>query len=226
MSHAVALVPAAGRGVRLGSAVPKALQQLRGETLLGHAVRRLAAAPSVSHVVVAAPPGAEREVRRLLHPVTGAGITVVAGGAERQASVAAALAAAPPDYEIVLVHDAARPLIPSDLCERVIDAVRHGHDAVVPVLEMVDTVKQVDSAGQVVATLERSALRRVQTPQGFRRSVLAKAHTSGIGPATDDAGLVEQLGVPVYTVPGSDWAFKITHPHDLALAEFLLDHEK
>ena len=222
MSDVVALVPAAGRGVRLGPGVPKALREVRGESLLSHAVRRLAAAPSVGHVVVAAPAGAEAEVKALLGHIDGAAVTVVTGGAERQDSVAAALRAAPEAYQIVLVHDAARALAPTALAERVAAAVRDGHDAVIPVLPVVDTVKQVDSDGRVVGTVDRSALRLVQTPQGFRRSVLAHAHAAVSGNATDDAGLVERSGGTVHTVPGSEQALKVTRPQDLAVAELLL----
>jgi 2-C-methyl-D-erythritol 4-phosphate cytidylyltransferase len=221
------LVPAAGMGVRLGPGGPKALRTLAGESLLAHALRRLAAAPSVAVVVIAAPPEAVSDVRALAVAAVGAGPApiVVPGGATRQASVAAALAATPPGLEIVLVHDAARALAPPDLVEAVAAAVRRGRDAVIPVLPVVDTIKQVaDDGGVVVGTVDRAALRAVQTPQGFRRSVLAEAHRVGDGTAaaTDDAGLVERLGVQVHCVPGSELALKITKPLDLVVAEHLL----
>ncbi|MEU6078037.1 2-C-methyl-D-erythritol 4-phosphate cytidylyltransferase [Micromonospora sp. NPDC047074] len=214
------LVPAAGAGVRLGPGRPKALRLLAGEPLLVHAVRRLAAAPSVHTIVVAAPAAEMAAVRDLLAPV--APVTVVPGGAERQASVAAALAAVPPGPEIVLVHDAARALTPADLVESVAAAVRAGNDAVIPVLPVVDTIKEVGADEVVLGTVDRSALRAVQTPQGFRRAVLTAAHAAAGDPLTDDAGLVEKLGVPVACVPGSEYALKVTRPFDLALAEHLL----
>ncbi|MEU7981044.1 2-C-methyl-D-erythritol 4-phosphate cytidylyltransferase [Micromonospora sp. NPDC049081] len=214
------LVPAAGAGVRLGPGGPKALRLLGGEPLLVHVVRRIAAAPSVHTVVVAAPATEVDAVRQLLTPV--APVLVVAGGAERQASVANALAAVPSSPDIVLVHDAARALTPPALVEAVAAAVRAGHDAVIPVLPVSDTIKQVDAAGVVLATVDRSALRAVQTPQGFRREVLAAAHAAAGDPLTDDAGLVEQQGVPVFCVPGSEYALKVTRPFDLTLAEHLL----
>ncbi|WP_434741950.1 2-C-methyl-D-erythritol 4-phosphate cytidylyltransferase [Micromonospora sp. SH-82] len=214
------LVPAAGAGVRLGPGGPKALRTLAGEPLLVHAVRRLAAADSVHTVVVAAPAAEVDLVRRLLAPV--APVTVVPGGAERQASVAAALAVVPAGPEIVLVHDAARALTPPDLIESVAAAVRAGHDAVIPVLPVVDTIRRVDAGEQALGTVDRSTLRSVQTPQGFRRSVLAAAHAAAADSLTDDAGLVERQGVPVRCVPGSDYAIKITRPFDLTLAEHLL----
>ena len=216
------LLAAAGAGVRLGAGVPKALIELAGESLLAHAVRRLAAAPSVGQVVVAAPPEAVGRVSVLVpgHPV-------VAGATSRRGSVAAALAAADPDYPIVLVHDAARALAPVDLIERVAAAVRAGHDAVIPVLPVVDTVKRVDPAGRVLATVDRGSLRSVQTPQGFRREVLVAAHAAADPAAerTDDAALAEDLGVPVWTVPGDVTAFKITAPFDLRVALALLSGE-
>ncbi|WBC12831.1 2-C-methyl-D-erythritol 4-phosphate cytidylyltransferase [Micromonospora sp. WMMA1998] len=214
------LVPAAGAGVRLGPGAPKALRLLAGEPLLVHAVRRIAAAPSVHTIVVAAPAADVESVRAMLGTV--APVTVVPGGAERQASVAASLAAVPTGPEIVLVHDAARALTPPDLVESVAAAVRDGHDAVIPVLAVVDTIKEVDVAERVLGTVDRSALRAVQTPQGFRRSVLTAAHGAAGDPLTDDAGLVEKQGVAVVCVPGSELALKITRPFDLALAEHLL----
>jgi 2-C-methyl-D-erythritol 4-phosphate cytidylyltransferase len=214
------LVPAAGAGVRLGPGGPKALRELAGEPLLVHAVRRLSVAPSVGQIVVAAPAGDVEAVCGLLAPV--AGVTVVAGGSSRQASVAAALAAADPGFGIVLVHDAARALAPPELVERVAAAVRGGLPAVIPVLAVVDTIKQVDDAGRVVGTVDRAVLRAVQTPQGFRRDVLTAAHAAAVDEHTDDAGLAEKLGVPVHTVEGDEAALKITRPLDLTIAAALL----
>ncbi|GAA0815196.1 2-C-methyl-D-erythritol 4-phosphate cytidylyltransferase [Spirilliplanes yamanashiensis] len=217
------LVPAAGAGVRLGAGAPKALRPLAGAPLLVHAVRRVALAPSVRCVVVAAPPAEVDAVRALLAPV--APVTVVAGGAERQQSVAAALAAVPAGIPIVLVHDAARALTPPALVEAVAAAVRGGADAVIPVLPVIDTIKEVDAAGTVLGTVDRAALRAVQTPQGFRRTVLAAAHAAATDPLTDDAGLVEKAGGAVLCVPGSELALKITRPLDLLIAEALLAAE-
>ena len=214
------LVPAAGAGVRLGPGGPKALRLLDGEPLLVHAVRRVAAAPSVRLIVVAAPAADVDAVAALLAPV--APVVVVPGGAERQESVGLALAAVPAEIGIVLVHDAARALTPPDLIESVAAAVRAGRPAVIPVLPVVDTIKQVGPDDVVHGTVDRSVLRSVQTPQGFRHDVLAAAHAAATDPLTDDAGLVEKSGVEVACVPGSDLALKITRPLDLVLAEALL----
>ena len=212
------LVPAAGLGTRLGPGAPKALRELVGEPLLVHAVRGLRAAPSVGPVVVAAPAADVDDVAALLAPYD---VSVVAGGGERTDSVRLALAALDPSVELVLVHDAARCLAPPSLVEAVVACLRSGADAVVPVLPVADTVKSVEG-DRVVATVDRSSLRAVQTPQGFRRSVLERAHAAAGGAATDDAGLVEALGIVVTTVAGDDEAFKVTRPIDLLLAEAVL----
>jgi 2-C-methyl-D-erythritol 4-phosphate cytidylyltransferase len=128
----------------------------------------------------------------------------------------------PAEVEIVLVHDAARALTPVALIEAVAAAVRSGAPAVIPVLPVVDTIKEVGPDEVVLGTVDRSALRSVQTPQGFRHRVLAAAHAAATDPLTDDAGLVELVGLPVTCVPGSDLALKITRPLDLILAEALL----
>jgi len=231
VTRTAALVPAAGRGERLGPGAPKALRELGGAPLLVHAVRALAAATAVDLVVVAAPAGSTAEVAALLAgepaaPRPAAPVRVVAGGETRQASVAAALAAVDDDVDVVLVHDAARPLAPSALADAVVAAVRAGHPAVVPGLPVVDTVKRVDGTGRVLATVPRADLRAVQTPQGFRADVLRRAHAAAAAspgaPATDDAGLVEALGLPVHVVPGHEEALKVTRPLDLVLAAALL----
>jgi 2-C-methyl-D-erythritol 4-phosphate cytidylyltransferase len=215
-----AIVPAAGRGERLGPGDPKALRSIGGVPILVHAVRALVSSRRIDLVVVAAPPNTVAGVRHLLREF-GETVQVVAGGGTRQQSVSLALDAIGAQYEIVLVHDAARALTPPALVGAVVDAVAAGHDAVIPVLPVADTIKAVDATGTTVtATVERSTLRAVQTPQGFRRSLLAKAHAAASSAdTTDDAGLVERLGVPVTVVPGDSEAFKVTTPFDLVLAE-------
>ncbi|MCW7942303.1 2-C-methyl-D-erythritol 4-phosphate cytidylyltransferase [Streptomyces hygroscopicus] len=233
-----AVIPAAGRGVRLGPGAPKALRALGGTPMLIHAVRAMAASRAVSLVVVVAPPDGAAEVKSLLDahalpgaPSGGRGSTdflVVPGGYSRQESVKLGLDALPPEYEIVLVHDAARPLVPVDTVDAVIEAVREGAPAVVPALPLADTVKEVepaDTPGEaepVVATPDRSRLRAVQTPQGFDRATLIRAHETVTDNVTDDASMVEQLGLPVVVVPGHAEAFKVTRPLDLVLAEAVL----
>ena len=218
-----AIVPAAGRGERLGPGAPKALRPIGGVPMLVHAVRAMSRARLVDLVVVAAPPGGEADVRAMLGTYD-VDVRVVTGGDTRQQSVCAALGALPPDVEVVLVHDAARPLAPSELADEVATAVLAGHQAVVPALPVADTVKRVEN-GRVVETPRREGLVAVQTPQGFARTLLAKAHEAAVVDgyeATDDAGLVERVGGTVSVVPGSDEAFKVTRPTDLQVAELVL----
>lgn len=220
----IALVPAAGRGERLGAAVPKALVEVRGEALLLHAARGLLASGRVQHVVIAAPPDQVDVVAEVLRPLGAA--HVIAGGAERTDSVRLALDEAGrlvPDADVVLVHDAARAFTPPEVIGAVVDEVRGGAPAVIPVLPVADTVKRIDDAGCVESTVDRSRLRAVQTPQGFAVDVLRRAHdAAGEDGATDDAGLVERLGIQVRTVPGHAHALKITTTFDLAIAESVL----
>ena len=216
------IVPAAGRGERLGPGAPKALRTLAGQPILLHAVRNLATARGLDLIVVAVPEESCEEARALLQGID-IPITIVSGGDTRQDSVARALLALPSEVDVVLVHDAARPLVPSEVVDRVVGAVRAGAQAVIPTLGVVDTVKEVDGDGVVRATLDRARLQAVQTPQGFARDVLQRAHAaSDGGDATDDAGMVERMGVIVQTVPGHEEAFKITRPLDLVLAEAIL----
>jgi 2-C-methyl-D-erythritol 4-phosphate cytidylyltransferase len=214
------IVPAAGRGARLGPGTPKALRLLAGEPLLVHAVRSAVASGVVDLVAVAAPPSEADDVRDLLKSHAPE-LVVVAGGPTRKASVAAALAEVPGAVDVVLVHDAARCLTPAELFAAVTNAVRHGADAAVPVLPVADTIKQVHG-DEVLATLDRSDLYAVQTPQAFRRAVLDHAHATVDEDATDDAGLAERTGAAVHVVAGDDEAFKITRPLDLLLAEIVL----
>lgn len=214
--HAVGIVAAAGSGLRLGADLPKALVPLAGRPLVAWSVDALLAG-GVAEVVVAVPAG-HREAFAAALP---AAVHLVDGGASRTASVRAALAAAGPAADAVLVHDAARPLTPPDLVRRVLTALAEGHPAVVPALPVVDTTVVVDDAGLVVEAPPRAALRRVQTPQGFDRAVLTSAYAALAPDAdlTDDAAVVRAAGTPVLTVDGDERAAKVTVRHDLALAE-------
>jgi 2-C-methyl-D-erythritol 4-phosphate cytidylyltransferase len=216
-STVAAIRGAAGAGERLAAAVPKAFVQVAGATLLEHAMRRFAAHPRIDVVVVVAPQSHLGEAARLTTA------TVVAGGASRQASVAAGLAAVESDVDFVLVHDVARPLVPGRVIDAVLGALDAGAEAVVPVVPIADTVRTVAPDGTLAGVVDRSTLRAVQTPQGFRREVLAAAHQqAGSIAATDDASLVEEAGRQVVAVAGADEAFKITTAADLVRAELVL----
>ncbi len=216
-ARVAALVPAAGQGVRLAAGMPKAFVPLHGRPLVWHCVQGLLAARCVELVVVAV--GAQHHDQACAALAdAGERVRIVTGGAQRSDSVREALWSVP-DAEVVLVHDAARCLTPVSVIQAVVAAVLAGQRAVVPALAVVDTIKQVDSDGRVVATVDRAALRVVQTPQGFAGDLLRRAYRAPSGPVTDDAGLVERLGETVTTLPGHPHAFKITTPFDLVVAE-------
>jgi 2-C-methyl-D-erythritol 4-phosphate cytidylyltransferase len=213
---AVALLVAAGRGERLGASGPKAFVMLGGRPMLEWSLRALRGAPSVERIVVAVPAGTAwaGDVD---------GVELVQGGEARSQSVRNALAAAG-ESDVIVVHDAARPLVDADLVERCVAALDGGADAVIAAAPVTDTVKEA-SDGTVVRTLDRTRLWAVQTPQVFRRSALEAALDAPddvLAEATDDAGLVEVRGGVVRVVESSPRNLKVTTPTDLALAELLL----
>ena len=218
----VGVVPAAGTGERLAAGIPKAFCEVGGRTLLQRAVAGLLESGVVDHVVVAVPADRIDEAKRVL----GDQATIVAGGADRTQSVSLALTALAGDPAFVLVHDAARALTPPALIVRVVDALRAGHDAVVPALPLHDTIKAVDANGVVLGTPGRAGLRAVQTPQGFATDLLLRAYrayqATGSAGFTDDASLVEHVGGRVQVVDGDPLAFKITTRLDLLLAEAIV----
>ncbi|MEH3108035.1 MAG: bifunctional 2-C-methyl-D-erythritol 4-phosphate cytidylyltransferase/2-C-methyl-D-erythritol 2,4-cyclodiphosphate synthase [Sphingomonas fennica] len=208
-----ALIVAAGRGLRAGGEIPKQYRPIAGRSLLAHAVDALAAHPRIAAVQVVIGAGQEADYAAAL-----AGRTLpppVIGGAERRDSVIAGLAAVPPG--LVLIHDAARPFVPHDAIDRLLDALAT-HDGAVPALPVVDTLALAD--GQLGDTVPREGLVRVQTPQGFDRDAILAAHRAWTGgPATDDAQVARAAGLAVAVVAGDPMLEKMTHPHDLAAAE-------
>ena len=225
-----AIVPAAGAGIRLvadesdesdrADETPKALRLLDGVPLLRHAIRSLEHA--VSQVVVPASPDLVDEIRAAVRAVA-VPVVVVEGGQTRQESVRRALAALDPAITHVLVHDAARPLCPPAVTDRVVAALRAEAQAVVPVVEVTDTLRYTD--GDRSHTVDRSAIRAVQTPQGFPVDVLRRAHAEAGADdvsATDDASIAERIGAEVVLVEGDPRSFKITRSLDLALAQALI----
>jgi 2-C-methyl-D-erythritol 4-phosphate cytidylyltransferase len=210
-STVAAILVAAGAGERLGAGVPKAYVEVGGRTLLQHAIDLFNGHPRVGDVIVVLPPGDTGSY---------AAVTPVPGGPTRQESVAAGLRRVGENVDFVLVHDVARPFVPAMVIDAVLAALDAGADAVVPVVPIHDTVRRVGAEGALVETVDRRTLVAVQTPQAFRREVLVAAHEQASGSvATDDAGLVEAMGVPVVSVPGAEDSFKITTPLDLARAE-------
>jgi 2-C-methyl-D-erythritol 4-phosphate cytidylyltransferase len=218
----VAVVVAAGSGSRLGAAVPKALVELDGVPLVRRAVDALRVG-GVEQVVVTIPADHEPAFRAIL-----TGVTPVPGGETRQESVRLGLAALDaPDDAVVLVHDAARCLVPADVVRAVADAILSGADAAIPVVPVVDSIRRVD--GDANSIVDRAQLRAVQTPQGARLGVLRAAHdrvaADGVD-VTDDASVCEYAGYAVTLVPGHRDAMKITEPVDLILARAILGEQK
>jgi 2-C-methyl-D-erythritol 4-phosphate cytidylyltransferase len=211
-----AILVAAGRGERLGVDQPKAFAKLREEPLLAEPLRRLDDSEWVDAIVVVAPPGWE-EPAILLAEELGCDkvCACVPGGETRADSVRAGLAEVPEDAVVVLVHDAARPLLPDEVIERVLAPLSEGWDGAVPGLAVSDTLKRVGADGGVEETVARDGLWAVQTPQAFTTDTLRRAVTGG-GEATDCAGLVEARGGRVKVVPGDPRLLKVTTADDLA----------
>ncbi len=214
-----ALIVAAGAGERLGIDRPKAFATLGGRPLLAESIDRLEGCPWIDSIVIAAPSGWEEPVILLSEELAASKVVAcVPGGATRAESVRAALAEVPDDAAVVLVHDAARPLVDDAVVERVLAPLGEGFDGAVPALPVPDTVKRVDGR-VVVETLERSSLVGAQTPQAFLAGSLRRAYSGELADATDCASLVERSGGRVAVVPGDERLLKVTTPADLALVE-------
>ena len=217
-----AVLAAAGSGERLGLDRPKAFARLGGRPLLAESLERLERSPWVDALVVAVPPEWE-EPAILVAEEVGAGkvAACVTGGATRAESVRAAVAEIAADAAVIVVHDAARPLLSDDVIERVLAPLGDGWEGAVPALPLADTLKRV-SKEEVVATVDRSNLVATQTPQAFVADVLRMALGGDVAGATDCASLVEAANGRVRTVEGDPRLFKVTSAADLALVERLL----
>ena len=215
-----AIIVAAGRGERMGAGAPKAFLPVAGVPMVLRSARAFDGAASVSAIVVVVPADRVDETRDLLRGLSRPA-TVVAGGERRQDSVRCGLSALPADFDgIVLVHDAARPLVDAALIE-VVAAAAMRAGAAIPVLPVTDTIKRIED-GIVRATVDRTALGAAQTPQGFLATLLREAYDAAFRDGvvlTDDAMAIERLGRPVRAVPGSARNRKITTAEDLAWAE-------
>ncbi|HUH12354.1 MAG TPA: 2-C-methyl-D-erythritol 4-phosphate cytidylyltransferase [Longimicrobiales bacterium] len=221
-ARVAAVIPAGGAGRRMGGA-RKPWLELAGEPILRHALAPFLARSDVAWVIVALPADDVADPPAWLAGLD-ARVRLVAGGAERGDSVAAGLAAVPEEADVVVVHDAARPLLTGAVLERVLRAAAAG-EAAIAAMPAADTVKEVDAGGRIVATLERSRLWLAQTPQAFPRALLVRAYGEAARDgalATDCAGLVERLGVPVRVVEGDAQTLTVTRPADVPLAEALL----
>lgn len=237
------VIVAAGRGERLGLDLPKAFATLDDRSLLEHALRTVISLPGPGQLVLVVPEGHAARTFDIVEASVPAGspwqVSIEPGGRERHESVRYGLAALLDSIEIVLVHDAARPLAPPEVFTRVVDEVRRTGDGVIPALPVNDTLKRLDPNGVVISTEDRTALSAVQTPQGFPRESLAAAHETAQAreaslpddsradeAPTDDAEVLQRYGGTVRTVPGDPRSHKVTTPVDLLLLQGLLSaHE-
>lgn len=225
MSNIAVVIPAGGAGRRMGG-ISKPLLELSGQSLLERSIRPFLDRSDVHWVIIALPPELAAAPPHWL--MSDRRIDVVAGGAERGDSVRNALAAVPMEADIVLVHDAARPLVSADVIERCIAAAAGGHSAIAA-LPVVDTIKEVDGDGRVIGTPDRRTLFAAQTPQAFPAEVLRDAHARAAADrvsTTDDAALVARYGGNVIVVEGAPENLKITTPADLVVAAALLEQRE
>ena len=221
-----AVIVAAGSGDRLGVDRPKAFARLRDRPLLAESLERLDRSEWVDGIVVACPEGWEEPAILLAEEVGASKVAqAVTGGASRAESVRLGVDEVPPDAVALLVHDAARPLVPDDVIERVLEPLADGWEGVVPALAVADTIKRMER-NQVSETLEREGLVAAQTPQAFAADVLRAALTGDLSEATDCASLVEARGGRVKVVEGDVRLVKVTSQADLALVEHLLEQEE
>ena len=217
------VIVAAGSGQRVGGAELKQFRWIAGKPMLLHSVQTFMARPDVALVVVVLPKAYAADPPPWLFQCDVERLLVTEGGRERMESVANGLSDLPPSVNVVLVHDAARPLVSEALVDRVVQAARAG-TAAIAALPVVDTLKEVDETGRIVRTVERARLWRAQTPQGFPRDAIIAAHVAARrdgATATDDAALCERIGLPVVVVRGSERAMKVTEEGDFARAEAL-----
>jgi 2-C-methyl-D-erythritol 4-phosphate cytidylyltransferase len=218
-----AVLAAAGRGERLGSDRPKAFARLGGRPLLAESLERLEESDWIDAIVIAAPPDWEEPSILVAEEIAATKVSsAVTGGESRSESVRLALEEVPGDAAVVLVHDAARPLLPEAVIERVLAPLSEGWDGVVPVVPLADTVKRVEG-DRVVETLPRDDLVAVQTPQAFLADALRRAVSGDVSAATDCASLVESQGGRIKVVEGDPRLLKVTDADDLALVESWLE---
>lgn len=221
MKYTWAIVVAGGKGNRFGGEIPKQFLDLGGKPVVQYSLDLFQSLPDLGGLVLVLP---EEFIPEWRERLSGNGVQVVAGGATRQQSVTRGLAAVGAEARHVLVHDAARPLATLEIIHATLQGAKEA-GAAVAALPVADTMKEGDDGGQVRRTVSREGLYRVQTPQGFERSLLQDclewAQKEGLD-ATDEATLVEKMGRPVQLVTGSEFNFKVTTPKDFALAEAIL----
>ena len=226
MSGVWAVLVAAGRGERFGADRPKAFAKLRGRVMLAESMERLERSDWIEAIVIVAPVEWEEPSILLAEELSAGKVSsCVSGGATRAESVRIGVTEVPDDVPVIVVHDAARPVLPEAVIERVITALGDGWEGAVPALPIADTVKRAGEDGAVLETLDRTGLVAVQTPQAFASAALRSALGGELAGATDCAALVETAGGRVRIVDGAPRLLKVTTQSDLALVETLLAAE-
>ncbi len=221
-----AIIPAAGVGTRMGSDRAKQFLDFHGKPLLTVTLEKFQDCPAIHGIILVVPQDQlDYCVKKIIEPYHLTKVEkVVEGGARRQDSVRLGIEASDGHYALILIHDGVRPLVDSRLIEKVVAAGERDR-AVITALPVKETVKEVDGNGRVIKTCDRGQLRLVQTPQIFRYEDILKAHQlalrKGWEAVTDDALLVEKMGIPVKVMEGSETNIKVTTPHDMALAHLL-----
>src|SRR5258707_3469963 len=219
-----AIIVAAGSGVRLGRSEPKAFVKIGGRSMLSYSLRVVASIAAIKELVIAVPDGFEAAARAEVDPAgVRIPVKITCGGAERQDSVRIALGLTSSESDLVVVHDAARPMVSATIFEACLDAAARAGGAIAAI-PLADTLKRVVD-GAIAETIARAGLWQAQTPQAFRREVLVSAHRRAVDQriaATDDADLVERSGTRVEVVEGSTANIKITTPSDLAIVEAIV----
>lgn len=225
--QAAAIIPAAGFGTRMRSGEPKQYLHLNGEPILIHTTRAFLQNPNITHVIVVVPGNRIIQTSELFdrYKLSGPELSVIAGGRRRQDSVQHGLKAVPDSCDVVMVHDGARPLITQEVIDRCYEgAVAQG--AVIAAIPVKDTLKKASTDNWIEATVDRDQLYRAQTPQAARTELLKTAYKTNSGQdVTDEASLLENAGIPVKIVEGSETNIKVTLPEDLLLAETII-HQK
>lgn len=219
------VIVAGGASSRMGGKELKQFTWVAGKPMLLHSLQQFQSRTDVAMVVCVVPREHAGDPPPWIFQSDSERLLLSVGGRTRAESVRNGLADLPPSCRVVLIHDAARPLVPMAVIDRVVDAVRAGR-AAIAALPVVDTLKEVDAEGAIVRTVPRESLWRAQTPQGFPRDLIFRAHRAaedGGYDGTDDAALVERLGEPVFVVRGSERAMKVTEPADFSRAEALRD---
>ncbi len=220
------IIPAGGQGKRMGHDRPKQYLELKGQPILWHTLKVFQESASIDSIVLAVSQNDVAEIREQYQNDFAKIHQVTAGGKERQDSVYNGFLALSPDVELVMVHDAVRPFVDATMIAEVVKSAERTGGAIVAI-PLSDTLKRADAEGKVAETIPRDKLWRVQTPQVFRRDIFAEAYEKAIADGfygTDEASLVERLGIKIAIAQGSAFNIKITHPEDLILGQAILQH--